>query len=222
MPVYKEVDKDFFKTWTSDMAYALGFFAADGNMLVTKRNTCFISITSSDQDILRKIQKCMRSDHKLSERRTDTGSVYRFQIGSKSIFSDLETLGFSGRKSTRMIMPSIPKGYISDFIRGYFDGDGNVWIGFINKRRQKPTRVLQLTFTSGSRSFLEGLHTLLKTCGILGGSLFSSKSKNFSRLTLSTRDALKLSGIMYNRQPKLYLQRKKLRFDQFRSKKLRS
>ncbi len=217
MPIQKIVQSDFFKTWSHGMAYILGFFAADGSITKTKRNTHFISFTSADREILSAIQRLMKSNHKLSERKSKTGCVYRFQIGSKVIFNDLIALGFSKRKSTRMLMPNIPNQYIPDFIRGYFDGDGNVWIGYMNKHRERQTKVIQVAFTSGSKKFLETLLSLLRERGIRGGSLYSSKTKNFSRLSLSTLDALKLKGIMYNGQPKLYLKRKKLRFDTYKS-----
>lgn len=219
MPMFREIEKDFFQKWSGEMAYILGFFAADGNIVRTKRNTHFMSFCSVDKDILEEIQKCMNSGHKLSERQTETGCVYRFQIGSKMMFEDLVRLGFEERKSNRMIMPRIPSQYVPDFVRGYFDGDGNVWVGTLNKNRQSPTLVIQAAFTSGSKVFLTGLLELLRENGIKGGSLYTSKTRNFSRLHLSTLDALKLSEIMYNGQPKLYLQRKKLRFDLFRSKR---
>lgn len=217
--MYKSYDCDFFKKWTTEMAYVLGFFAADGNMIKTKRGTHFISFSSADIDIISDIKTVMKADHKLSKRKSVTGCVYRFQIGSKSIFNDLVSLGFGERKASRMIMPHIPDVYTGDFIRGYFDGDGNVWIGDLNKKRVTSTRVLQVSFTSGSRTFLVGLLNLLHSGGVLGGALYTSKTRNFSRLQLSTLDALKLYEIMYNGQPKLYLQRKKLRFDQFRSER---
>ncbi len=201
------------------MAYVLGFFAADGNLLRTKRGTHFFSLSSADRDILLSIQKVMGSDHKLSERKSLTGVVYRIQIGSKEIYSDLMDLGFSERKSNRMNMPPVPLSYISDFIRGYFDGDGNVWMGYMNKKRVNPNMVLQVAFTSGSHGFLNELWNTLRKNGIVGGTLYTSKTRNFSRLSLSTTNALKLSEIMYNRQPKLYLKRKRLRFEQFRSKR---
>ncbi|MCF7815747.1 MAG: hypothetical protein K9M10_03445 [Candidatus Pacebacteria bacterium] len=92
----------------------------------------------------------MESTHQLSERISDTGCVYRFQIGSKEIFSDLIKHGFNEHKSNRMILPYIPVQYVGDFMRGYFDGDGNVWVGLLNKNRRNPTLVIQVAFTSGS------------------------------------------------------------------------
>jgi len=33
MPIPKTKNEDFFKNWTQEMAYVLGFFTADGNMI---------------------------------------------------------------------------------------------------------------------------------------------------------------------------------------------
>ncbi len=198
------------------MAYVTGFFAADGNIITTRRGTHYISFYSADREILMDIQRCMQSSHKLSTRKTLNGCVYKFQIGSRYMYETLRALGFTEGKSKRMIMPYIPPKYVPDFVRGYFDGDGNVWIGTHNKRRNKPTKVIQVAFTSGSRSFLYGLWSVLKSEGIKGGSLFDSRTKNYSRLLFSTLDALKLAEIMYNGHPKLFLKRKRLRFEEFR------
>jgi intein/homing endonuclease len=157
----------------------------------------------------------MDSNHSVSKRKSNTGAVYRIQVGSKVIYEDLINRGYAPTKTKRMRVPVIPKKYISDFIRGYFDGDGNVWIGFVNRQRTNPTKVIQVSFTSGSDEFLKDVLTILRTKGIQGGSIYSSKVKNFSRLTFSTKDALKIGEIMYNNDPKLYLKRKRLRFDQF-------
>lgn len=213
MTRHKQINKNFFKKWSDEMAYVLGFFAADGNMVKTSRGGYYISFYSSDKNLLRLIQKSMDSRHKLSRRKLEF--VYRFQVGSREIFNDLILLGFIPNKIKRMKLPKIPKIFIKDFIRGYFDGDGNVWAGTINKNRIKPTKVLQVAFTSGSREFLENLLTLLKAEGVNGGSLFKVNKKNCSRLMFSTLDALKLYEIMYNVTDKLYLARKKLVFERF-------
>ncbi len=215
MPIPKTYNKDFFKTWTSDMAYILGFMYADGNIVETKRGTHFVAVYSADEDILVGIKKCFESDHKLSKKVSKTGVVYRIQIGSKEWFADLAMLGLFPNKTKRMQLPHIPSEYFGSFVRGYFDGDGNVWAGFINRSRKTPTRVLQAGFTSGSHEYLVSLRNVLQSMGIQGGGLHASKVGNYSRLILSTRDALKLYKIMYNAPHKLYLKRKKVVFEQF-------
>ena len=56
MPVFKSVNKDFFKKWSRDMAYVLGFFAADGYITVNKRGGQFWCIDIRDKDIIERIK----------------------------------------------------------------------------------------------------------------------------------------------------------------------
>ena len=197
------------------MAYVLGFLFADGNIMKTKRNTYFISFSTADRELLVSIAEIMGLPHKISERKSETGSVYRIQIGSKEMFSDLVNLGLTPNKSHRMKIPFVPKDYIADFIRGYFDGDGNVWVGCINKLRKKPTSVMITAFTCASKVFLHSLAMMLKSIGLKGGSLFKVKNMNCGRLQYSTLDSLKIYKIMYNTKSKLFLDRKKITFEKF-------
>jgi hypothetical protein len=215
MPIPKTYNKDFFKTWTSDMAYILGFMYADGNIVETKRGNHYIAIYTADRELLVAMAKSMQSKHKVAQRNSSTGCVYRIQIGSKEWFADLGTLGLFPNKTKRMQLPCIPPEYFGDFVRGYFDGDGNVWSGIINKYRKTPTKVLQAVFTSGAHGFLVDLRDVLKQKGLQGGGMYSPKNENFTRLIFSSIDALKLYEIMYNARHKLYLKRKKVVFEQF-------
>lgn len=215
MPIQKIYNKNFFKTWSADMAYILGFLYADGNIVQTKRGTHFVALYSADKEILEAVLRCFQSNHRLGARKSLTGCVYRIQIGSKEWFKDLGELGLFPNKTKRMQLPVLPAQFFGDFVRGYFDGDGNVWTGFIHKDRASPSSTLRVSFTSGSPEYLLSLLEALKLRGIAGGSIFDSKIRHFSRLTFSLRDALKLYEIMYNAPHKLYLKRKKSIFEQF-------
>lgn len=215
MPIHKEYNKTFFNKWSRDMAYTLGFLFADGNLVKTKRDTYFTVFYTADYALIFSMREKIGSNHKISLRKGKGGSVYRLQIGSKEIFNGLCKLGLTPNKSHRMNMPRIPKRFVGDFVRGYFDGDGNVWSGLLNKNRDKPTLVINSAFTSASREFLFSLYTILKSLGLSGGSLIKIKDKNCSRLQYSTLDTLKLYKIMYNRRNKLYLSRKRLIFENF-------
>ena len=68
MPVPKSYNKDFFKVWTPDMAYVLGFLYADGNIVQTKRGNYYIAIYTADQPLLSAMKKCMKSEHKIAMR----------------------------------------------------------------------------------------------------------------------------------------------------------
>lgn len=212
----KDININFFNGWSHNMAYILGFLFADGNIVKTKRGTHFVSFYSADFKLLRSIKVAMTSTHKLSRRNSVGGIVYRIQIGSKKLFDILSVrYGLVPNKTRRMRLPSIPKKYVSAFVRGYFDGDGNVWSGKIHKNRKKSTDALLVCFTSASFFFLKDLLCILRQAGLIGGSLHTSKTGTFSRLSFSTQDALKMYQIMYNGSHTLFLQRKKAIFEKY-------
>ena len=130
MHIYKTKNENFFKKWSPEMAYVLGFFTADGNMIKNKRGAHFIEFQIADKDLLEKIKKAFNSNHKITvrKRRGIWKTSYRLQIGSKEIFNDLLKLGLTPNKSKIIKLPNISDKYFSHFLRGYFDGDGNVTI----------------------------------------------------------------------------------------------
>lgn len=224
MPIYKKVDKNFFKKWTPSMAYVLGFFAADGYITLNKRGGQFWCIQITDKELLESIKKVIKAEHKISIRlpnknKPNENIIYRLQIGSIEMCDDLRRLGFSEKKTKSLSIPNIPKKYFSDFIRGYFDGDGNIWMGKIHKERKTKHNVLKLTFTSCSYGFMEELKNRLFFFGLEGGCIYRPKNKHFCRLQFSTSNALKLYNFMYNDSIKgfsgLFLNRKKKIFEQF-------
>ena len=215
MPILKKYDKAFFKVWSRDMAYVLGFLYADGNIIKSKRGTHFVSFYSADESLLQLIKTTLKSEHVLSKRSSATGDVFRLQIGSKGWFEDLCLLGLTPNKAKRMMLPDVPNKYFADFVRGYFDGDGNVWVGHVHINRPTHTLTIQTTFTSGSFAFLDSLRSRLYRCGLSGGSLFRPKEANYGRLTFSKHDTLKIYRIMYNAPHRLYLERKKVVFEEF-------
>jgi hypothetical protein len=48
---------DFFKKWSTEMAYVLGYFAADGCMFINPRGSKYVSFTSTDREILEKVKR---------------------------------------------------------------------------------------------------------------------------------------------------------------------
>ncbi len=227
MPIYKKVDIDFFKNWTTSMAYVLGFFAADGTMTLTKRGTHFWSINIKDEDLIFKIKKIIKSNHRINKRTHNVSGkeTFRLQIGSKEMFNDLEKLGFMRRKKYHMVLPNVPKHLMGDFLRGYFDGDGNVWVGIVNKKRKNPSTVIQTVFTSCSYEFLYSIKEHVKKKVMVDGSIYKIKDKNAYRLGYGVRGSLKLYELMYNVSSQtngLFLKRKKSVFDRYLKKCSRS
>ena len=197
------------------MAYVLGFFAADGCMLKNNRGAHFIEFHITDKDILVKIKKLLESDNKISIRKRNTRwkITYRLQIGSKEMFKDLLFLGMTLHKSKTIKLPLVPDKYFSHFVRGYFDGDGNV---YIHKRKDRKGKWSLLSgFTCGSKVFLEKLFSKLrKIADIKGGTLYCKKSSCHC-LYFSTQDSGGLYRFMYNKSSDLFLSRKKEIFEKF-------
>lgn len=194
------------------MAYVLGFFAADGNLIKNKRGACFFSLEICDKDIIKKVREVMGSDHKIGMRKSNRENHkerYRLQIGSKEIYVDLHVLGFKENKTHSMSIPHVPDVYFADFVRGYFDGDGNVW-------SEVDCKKILTAFTSSSRLFLEGLSTRLKEMGITRGGSFIDYDTYF-RISYGTGDSLKIYNFMYNGEyyKPMHLSRKKAVFDRF-------
>ena len=216
MPMYRKINKNFFKKWSSDMAYVLGFIYADGNIIYTKRNTWFWSLQITDEEILREIKKVLNSEHIISKKKkyNNQKQSYRLQVGSKDMCEDLMRLGLTERKSKTILLPKIPKKYFPDFLRGYFDGDGGVWVGLKNKKQSKKLFTINTSFTSGSKNFLISLSNVLSSNGLLGGSLIE-KERGFD-LKYSVKDSLILYKIMYNDMSPLFLKRKKEKFEKFK------
>jgi hypothetical protein len=136
---------------------------------------------------------------------------------------DLRRLGFSDKKARSMSVPNIPKKFFSDFTRGYFDGDGNIWMGNVHKERFTMLLVLRSVFTSCSVGFLSVLKSRLEDWGIEKGVIIKAKG-DYYRLSYSTYNALKLYDFMYNHGGNLsgglFLSRKKKVFERYMKMRL--
>ena len=114
----------YFKLWSKEMAYFLGFFCADGH-LDTSRNTIYIQLHRKDDYILKNFHNFFDYNGPLYYR-PNSNSV-QFNIYSKEITQDLMDFGLTRHKSQELKwIEQTPDQYVSHFVRGYFDGDGHV------------------------------------------------------------------------------------------------
>lgn len=200
------------------MAYVLGFFAADGYITVNRRGGCYWCLNITDKELLYMIRDCVNSDHAISVR-TWSGKgkmVYRLQIGSIELCEDLRKLGFWANKTYSLSIPFVPGEFFSHFVRGYFDGDGNVWKGLVHKGTAHAAYTLRTAFSSCSRNFLEHLQDRLVALLGVSGSVSPTKRACF-RLSFAREDSLKLYNFMYNGLTSpLFLERKRVVFEKFK------
>lgn len=201
------------------MAYVLGFFTADGNMIKNRRGAHFIEFQITDRDLLKEIRKCFGSNHKIAihKRNNNWKTSYRLQIGSKQIFNDLLALGLTPKKSKTINLPNIPKKYLSHFVRGYFDGDGSVVVSKYRRlnRGGRFYKTILSSFTCGCGNFLKALHRKLKQNAKISGGILYFHDKGF-RLIFSVKDSLALYNFMYSDLKRdLFLTRKKEKFEKY-------
>jgi len=203
------VNHKFFKEWSHDMAYVLGFWWADGWIY---RNEFSISQKTSRKYILEKILSKMGSDYPIKTRKW---GVCYFKVSSKDICQDIVRLGGKPHKSLDVGFPGVPKMFLPDFVRGYFDGDGCVCKmkdAMRSKRSGTDKFNYSVSFTSGSKIFIDALLEELRGNIIdFIGSIQTKREKNkivngvlwrHERdayvLQCGINDARRLFGYMYN------------------------
>lgn len=216
MPIYRTLDHNFFSKWNKEMAYVLGFFCADGYMIKNNRGACYIDIKITDKDLLHKIRSLLNSSHRIRvmSARGNDKEAYRIQIGSKKIYEDLINLGLETKKSKVLKLPSVPKKYFGDFVRGYFDGDGCIWGGIIHKKRKTKHFSVITSFTSCSGDFLSSLRKRLSDRKI-NSCMVKMKNSNAYRLQYSAKSTILLYDLMYGviGEKSPFLERKKKDFE---------
>jgi len=159
------VDETFFETWSPEMAYVLGYLYADGSLEdASYLRGRYVRVTSIDRSSILQIRKLLHSKHTVVIRKKEKPSrnQYFLRIGSHKLYDSLLRLGLYPNKSLTIQLPYIAEEFFSHFVRGYFDGDGCVYLEFgKGKTRKKIIKRLSVIFTSGSKDFLEQLSVCL-------------------------------------------------------------
>ena len=141
-----EYNKDYFgKIDTSDKAYWLGFLYADGSINRYYKNeklrsmTLELNLSYKDKEHLEKFKKCLETNIPIFEKTNKlNGKEYksvRLQLNNTKICYDLCDLGCTPSKTYDIKFPTydiVPKEFMRDFIRGFFDGDGCISISEMN------------------------------------------------------------------------------------------
>lgn len=198
MPKLKD---GFFEKWSNQTAYVIGYFLADGDMSVNKRGSHYIGFTSTDRELLIKIRKLIGTKQKIGDKKLYSSNqkrAYRIQIGSKKYFNDVCKLGFNkGQGLVKLEL--IPAIYFRHFLRGYFDGDGNVSFGKY-KSKSGPKTILLTRFAAGNKKLLESLlFNMRRNMPITGGSIY--KNSRGYHLSFSINDSLLLFYQLYTKVP---------------------
>lgn len=198
-----EFDCDYFeKIDSEDKAYFLGFIAADGALVDNGRGVLVLSISINEKDVmvLEKLKEHMKAEHPIKQL---ARNQVRITITRKKLASDLMKLGIHERKSLDLepMLSVVPKPFKKDFIRGYFDGDGSIFMtttGSKNPRHYVGIR--------GTEDFLKEFSDYT---GIKGSLKFSSGTHQWR--FGAKADIIKFRDLIYDNST-IYLSRKKEKF----------
>ena len=195
----------FDKIETEEQAYILGFIYADGYI---SSNTFGVKVDTKDIDIIEKIKSALQSEHKIVRgiNRNNTASgenteYVMLSINDSYFVSKLQELGVLYNKSKILTFPHfLDKSLIRHFLRGYFDGDGSV---YITQNNPKFSLV-------GTKEFLETALTYIKENVNTKSNIH--KNKTIYDIQIGGRNLIKQVYKYLYEDATIYLNRKYLKF----------
>lgn len=128
----------FSKIDTEEKAYWLGFISADG-FINSKSERWGVTLSADDKNHLEKLKESLDSTHPVNIFAVNKEKGYyssRLHICSKQMKNDLISNGVLENKTEYMKFPSeeqVPQSLIRHYMRGYFDGDGSVYLDNLNR-----------------------------------------------------------------------------------------
>ena len=204
-------NKNFFnRIDTEEKAYILGFLYADGNISDTIKDRHYrlrILLKDSDSDILEKIKKSIdftgnisHREQKYQDKNKCGYKISDLAIHSKTLHTQLMKHGLFPGKTFNIKYPNIPEELDRHFIRGFFDGDGSIYL-----RKNRPNG-FRINLTCASKEFLDEIskkiitNTKIKNCNI-------NPTKNMYRFDKDKNDAIRILNWLYENS-NIYLNRK--------------
>lgn len=147
---------------TPNKAYILGLLYADGCNYVP-HHSITLSLQEQDIETLEKIKAEIKYDgpirlNKLHEKNERYKNQCILCINDEYMSKRLETLGVVQAKSLKVVFPDfLDDNLLRHFLRGYFDGDGNIY--YYEKDNKWTTQ------TVGTKDFCENMKTILNSIG---------------------------------------------------------
>lgn len=206
---------DFFESIDSEeKAYWLGFLYADG--YVAYRGVVQIALKQDDVEHLKKFRTAMGDETVLITPCKKTKSHGMF-FSSVKLAEDLTKLGCMQRKSLKLEFPTelqVPERYLNHFMRGYFDGDGCMYVSDDLK---------DYTFSVlGTPEFLEGYDRVLLEHMTRNEAHPHTSRDDWNEQTeesyfCAIKDIEEIYSFLY-KDATIYLERKKSKFEKILSK----
>ncbi len=140
------------------------------------------------------------------------GEAYHLQFSNVALYDFFLGIGLTPAKSKTIGRLAIPDKYFTDFLRGYFDGDGSIW-GYWDTR-WKNSLMYYTSFASASLPFIQWLQE--KNSKLLGVSSGHIKpGTRAMNLSYAKADSRILFEAMYSKPSAFFLDRKRSKFIDF-------
>ena len=207
MGVKYSVNENLFRTWSPSMAYILGYIFADGSLEDSSyMRGKYLRLSSTDRSSIVSLKHILNSKHKIVKTFANNHHKpdYLLRIGSHAIFNDLKRYGLHPHKSLTITFPNVPRKYLGNFVRGYFDGDGCI---HLERTKMGSIKCIRTIFTSGSNRFLSQLAEILTYTILLTPRKIYKGTRSY-QLRYSTRDSEKLFILMYQNTNGIFMKRK--------------
>lgn len=171
------IDPHFFSDInTRDKAYILGILHSDGS--ITKRGNQ-VRIKLCDLDLLETINRKIYINRPTYSGGQDKPSYKKnatIVISHPQIYEDVQKHGCCLNKTYNLEFPNtIPNELMGDYLRGFFDGDGCIYVN--NKFKYRPATIKIIA----TRKWVEGLINYLRLIGI--SSTFYDDKRHDNRIT---------------------------------------
>lgn len=210
-------DFDFFSSIdTESKAYWLGAIYADGNIMACEKYGAYhASFSSVDKDWIEMFRSDIAYEGPLlmEHHKKYDKDIWKLNFGNRTIAKQLIEIGCTPSKSMTMQFPTLPESLVHHFIRGYFDGDGCVFLSKPTWHYKESDAILvKSTVVSGSKDFLERLVFELPCLNkkVLG----RPGHENNCLVNWNTSDTCIMYDYMYEGATR-YLPRKKEKFEEY-------
>lgn len=159
-----EFNDRVFDTLNEENAYWLGFLYADGN-IAKESNALTFTLAKKDLETVQQFKKFMGANNPIFLRTNKIKKInkiyesYEFRINSVYLKHKLKELGIVPNKGAKIKYPKFISKLDLDgpFIRGYFDGDGNLTKYYSKNRKSR----ISIGFSS-NKDFLNGITTVIE------------------------------------------------------------
>lgn len=206
-------DTYFSEINSPDKAYWLGFLYADGWVVNNPKNRNYelgVELQKDDSYILDSFAKILGGVHSVTYHhnyKCFNGYTYetdsaRLRIYSKQIVEDLISHGIVENKTYSNEYP-ICDIFVSDFIRGYLDGDGCIYI-----EKRKSGQCVFVSFTCSNDSFLKYIDQKIHEELNISGSIYKEKDRKYRLVFFRHSDTKTLLDWIYKNPNASMLKRK--------------